>query len=90
LTVALGAISLCTLPWLLQHPNWWFRSYHPLFGWPPLAPFYRNLPDLPDAAPLLEWGIAGVWGCVALLPLLLLRADRNDAALPAEGSVTER
>lgn len=75
--IALGALSVCTLPWLLYHPNWWFRRYHPLFGWPPLARFYGWLPDLPDAAPLVEWGKAACWVCVALLPFFLVRRSSS-------------
>jgi len=82
--IALGALSLCTLPWLIYHPNWWYRRYHPLFGWQPLASLYDLLPDLPDGAPVLEWVKAALWGCIALVPLVLWRSPEPQAVAGSE------
>lgn len=42
--VGLGIVGL-TMGWLMAHaPNFWYRAYHPLFGYPKLQPFYDWLP----------------------------------------------
>jgi len=65
--IALGALALLPLFWLLDHPAWWFRSYHPFFGWEPVQGFYIYLPSLPDQAERHEWLKLLMW-----LPLLII------------------
>lgn len=68
LLACLGALSLAQLPWLIQNPHWWFRSYHPFFGLEAIQKYYTFLPDLPDAAPLKEWIKLALWAPLLLFP----------------------
>lgn len=68
LLACLGALSLAQLPWLIQQPNWWFRSYHPFFGLEAIQKYYTYLPDLPDAAPGKEWLKLVYWAPLLAFP----------------------
>jgi hypothetical protein len=64
----LGAMALTPVLWLIQHPNWWFRLYHPFFGLESLQPLYALLPDLPDGAPISEWFKLLIWSPLLIAP----------------------
>jgi hypothetical protein len=66
--IVLGALALLPLHWLMDNPAWWFRSYHPFFGWKPIQDFYDYLPALPDQAPSREWLKLLAWSPVLVLP----------------------
>ena len=64
----LGAMALTPVLWLIQHPNWWFRLYHPFFGLKSIQPLYALLPDLPDGAPISEWFKLLIWSPLLIAP----------------------
>jgi hypothetical protein len=66
----LGALSLAASLAVATQPNFWFRKYHPLFGFAPLQDFYPLLPD-PGRWTFLPHAV--LW-LSALLALLLLPA----------------
>ena len=43
--VVLGALGLGSGWFMAQAPNFWFRQYHPLFGYECLQPYYDALPS---------------------------------------------
>jgi hypothetical protein len=51
----LGALSVAMLIWLLPHPHWWYRNYHPFFAWEQIQVWYFWLPDLSDGAGPRQW-----------------------------------
>jgi hypothetical protein len=51
----LGMVSILITSLVIRHPNWWFRNYHPAFGWARLNPYYDVLPHLPDDSPPSQW-----------------------------------
>lgn len=65
--VLLMAAALIPLPWLAGHPSWWYRPYHPFFGWEPIQRYYDWIPSLPDEAGRREWLKLLAW-----MPLLLV------------------
>ena len=65
--IGLVALALVPLPWLLGSPSWWYRLYHPFFGWEPIQRYYAWLPSLPDEAGVREWLKGLAW-----LPLLAI------------------
>lgn len=66
----LGALSLAVSLAVALRPNFWYRRYHPLFGYDLVRPFYRLLPD-PDRWSFLPH--AALW-LALLLALLFLPA----------------
>ena len=66
--LGLGALALMPLYWLTHNPAWWFRSYHPFFGWGPIQGFYDYLPSLPDQADWHEWVKLLAWSPLLLSP----------------------
>jgi hypothetical protein len=75
----LGAISLAVSLAVATRPNFWYRLYHPLFGFDLVRPLYRLLPDparwtfLPHAALWLAALLA-----LLFLPARLLRRGRQE------------
>lgn len=67
---ALLAVALLPLPWLTHHPEWWYRGYHPFFGWEPIQRYYGIFPSLPDGAPWQEWLKLLAWLPFLALPSL--------------------
>lgn len=53
-----------------NHPNWWYRSYHPVFGCPSLQRFYDILPNL-NSLEFSSLARAGQWLAVFILYNLL-------------------
>lgn len=65
--IGLAALALVPLHWLLECPSWWYRPYHPFFGWEPIQRYYAWLPSLADDAGVREW-----LKCLAWLPILAI------------------
>ena len=63
-------ISLLVVP----HPSWWYRSYHPLFGYPFMDRFYDLLPslgvaDVPSVMKAAAWAaVFALCNVLAVLP----------------------
>ena len=68
--IGLGSLALTPLYWLLGHPSWWYRSYHPFFGWEPIQGFYAWLPSLPDGADPVQWLKLLGWALLLVIPSL--------------------
>jgi hypothetical protein len=66
--IGLVAMALIPLPWLVDHPSWWYRPYHPFFGWEPIQRYYDILPSLPDDASGRDWLKLLAWIPVLLIP----------------------
>jgi hypothetical protein len=65
----LGPLSLAMGLKIATHPNYWYRSYHPLFGYATAQPHYELL--LPDPE---QWTCvvkAVIWTMLFLAPLFL-------------------
>ena len=65
--IGLLALALVPVPWLVKNPAWWFRLYHPFYGWESIQWFYVYLPSLPDDASRQEWVKVLAW-----MPLLIV------------------
>lgn len=55
-----GMVTLAIGIFVAFRPNYWFRSYHPLFGYKSLQPYYAYLPSFRDGIPglaVLGWTI---------------------------------
>ena len=66
--IGLMALALIPLPWLVDHPSWWYRPYHPFFGWEPIQRYYDFLPSLPDDATGRDWLKLLAWTPLLLIP----------------------
>jgi len=58
------------------HPSWWYRSYHPLFGYPLLDRFYDVLPDLRVANTVAVTKAAGWLSVLVLYNVMAVMAAR--------------
>ena len=63
----LGPVSIAIGLKVAMQPNYWFRKYHPLFGYAAVQPYYKYFPDPGRATFVLE---AIAWMGVLLLPLV--------------------
>ncbi|MCX6997934.1 MAG: hypothetical protein NTV49_12820 [Kiritimatiellaeota bacterium] len=64
--IVLGGAGLLVALLVAVHPNFWFRDYHPLFGYEALQAYYRFLPDFGPGKHWLRKCVA--YGLAFLLP----------------------
>lgn len=64
----LVTFTLIPLCWVARTPSWWYRPYHPFFGWEPIQRYYAWIPSLPDDAGWREWLKLLGWLPVLLIP----------------------
>lgn len=68
-TWVLGGLSLAISAAVMAHPVFWFKRYHPLFGYKPIQSFYEALPDFEGDGWLgRSLIVLAVLGGLALLP----------------------
>ena len=63
-------ISLLVAFVLSNHPDYWFRSYHPIFGFKPLQKYYDLFPSFEKAISLSAIAKAAIWSILFLIPFL--------------------
>ncbi len=67
------------------HPGYWFRAYHPLFGYRLLQPYYGWLPAFEHGVSMGDLAKAVLWASVFLLPMLLAGVGRRQLRSPPFG-----
>jgi hypothetical protein len=69
-----GLLSVGVALFVAGHPYWWYRAYHPLFGYAPIQKFYVYLPIFSPDAPWLK---VFAWSVLLLFPWVVHDAAKR-------------
>ncbi len=78
---AFGTAGFAMGSLLISRPNFWFRSYHPLFGYERMQPYYNLLPEINSPGWALK---AALWLASFLVLAVMLEQTANICNRKAE------